>query len=106
MRGGAGSSARSASRVSVMTPGEHDQEAALTQGITHYIGRVLKDFGVRPSSDRDPRLQEASRDRRADLQRSLAALPRPAEVQSLHGRDARAPREIPRERPFRDRFFP
>jgi prephenate dehydrogenase len=35
--------------VSVMSPDEHDREAALTQGVAHYIGRVLKDFGVRPS---------------------------------------------------------
>jgi prephenate dehydrogenase len=32
--------------VSVMTPDEHDREAAFTQGVAHYIGRVLKDFGV------------------------------------------------------------
>jgi prephenate dehydrogenase len=35
--------------VSTMTPDEHDREAAVTQGVAHYIGRVLKDFGVRPS---------------------------------------------------------
>ena len=32
--------------VSVMSPDEHDREAAFTQGVTHYIGRVLSDFGV------------------------------------------------------------
>jgi prephenate dehydrogenase len=36
--------------VSVMSPDEHDKEAAFTQGVTHYIGRVLSDFGVRRSS--------------------------------------------------------
>jgi len=35
--------------VSVMTPDEHDREAAFTQGVAHYIGRVLSDLGVRPS---------------------------------------------------------
>jgi prephenate dehydrogenase len=35
--------------VTVMSPDEHDREAAFTQGITHYLGRVLSDFGVRPS---------------------------------------------------------
>jgi prephenate dehydrogenase len=35
--------------VSVMSPDEHDKEAAFTQGVTHYIGRVLSDFGVRRS---------------------------------------------------------
>ncbi len=35
--------------VSVMSPDEHDREAAFTQGVTHYIGRVLSDFGVRRS---------------------------------------------------------
>ena len=35
--------------VSVMTPDEHDREAAFTQGVAHYIGRVLSDFGVRRS---------------------------------------------------------
>jgi prephenate dehydrogenase len=35
--------------VSVMTPDEHDREAAFTQGVAHYIGRVLSDLGVRSS---------------------------------------------------------
>jgi prephenate dehydrogenase len=35
--------------VSIMTPDEHDQEAAFTQGVAHYIGRVLSDLGVRRS---------------------------------------------------------
>ncbi len=36
-------------RVTVMTPDEHDREAAFTQGVAHYIGRVLSDFGVQRS---------------------------------------------------------
>lgn len=32
-----------------MSPQEHDHEAAYTQGITHFIGRVLDDLSVRPS---------------------------------------------------------
>lgn len=35
--------------VSVMTPDEHDREAAFTQGVAHYIGRVLSDLGIRGS---------------------------------------------------------
>jgi prephenate dehydrogenase len=35
--------------VSVMSADEHDREAAFTQGVAHYIGRVLSDLGVRPS---------------------------------------------------------
>ncbi len=35
--------------VSVMSSDEHDREAAFTQGIAHYIGRVLSDLGVRQS---------------------------------------------------------
>lgn len=35
--------------VSVMSPDDHDREAAYTQGVTHYIGRVLSDFGVERS---------------------------------------------------------
>lgn len=35
--------------VAVMTPDEHDLRAAFTQGVTHYLGRVLKDFGATPS---------------------------------------------------------
>lgn len=35
--------------VAVMSPRAHDEEAAFTQGVTHYIGRVLKDLGVGPS---------------------------------------------------------
>ena len=30
-----------------MTPDEHDRIAASSQGITHFIGRVLKEAGVR-----------------------------------------------------------
>jgi prephenate dehydrogenase len=36
--------------VTVMTPDDHDREAAFTQGVAHYIGRVLFDLGVRRSS--------------------------------------------------------
>jgi prephenate dehydrogenase len=35
--------------VTVMTPDEHDREAAFTQGVAHYIGRVLSDLGVSAS---------------------------------------------------------
>jgi prephenate dehydrogenase len=35
--------------VAVMDPDEHDRQAAFTQGVTHYLGRVLKDLGVGPS---------------------------------------------------------
>jgi prephenate dehydrogenase len=33
----------------VMTPDEHDREAAFTQGITHFIGRMLGDFKLEDS---------------------------------------------------------
>jgi len=36
--------------VEVMTPDEHDRQAAFTQGVTHFLGRVLKDLGVAPSA--------------------------------------------------------
>jgi len=36
--------------VSVMTPEAHDKEAAFTQGVAHYIGRVLKDLGIQQSA--------------------------------------------------------
>jgi prephenate dehydrogenase len=36
--------------VVVMDPDEHDRQAAFTQGVTHYLGRVLKDLGVGPSA--------------------------------------------------------
>lgn len=32
-----------------MTPDQHDLEAARTQGITHFIGRLLGDLGLQPS---------------------------------------------------------
>jgi prephenate dehydrogenase len=35
--------------VFIMSPQEHDREAAYTQGITHYVGRVLADLGLAPS---------------------------------------------------------
>jgi prephenate dehydrogenase len=33
-------------RVVRMSPEEHDREAAFTQGVTHYVGRVLADLGL------------------------------------------------------------
>jgi len=36
--------------VTLMTADEHDREAAFTQGVAHYIGRVLSDLGVRESA--------------------------------------------------------
>ncbi len=33
-----------------MTPAEHDYEAAYTQGVTHFIGRVLRDLELKPSA--------------------------------------------------------
>jgi len=36
-------------RVVQMSPEQHDREAAYTQGITHFIGRVLKKLDVAPS---------------------------------------------------------
>ncbi|MFP4231861.1 MAG: prephenate dehydrogenase/arogenate dehydrogenase family protein [Spirochaetaceae bacterium] len=41
--------ARLGLRTIRMSPDEHDHEAAYTQGITHFIGRVLEDLSVRPS---------------------------------------------------------
>ncbi len=32
-----------------MDPDDHDRQAAWTQGVTHYVGRVLKDLGIGPS---------------------------------------------------------
>ena len=37
-------------RVIPMTPQEHDQEAARTQGITHFVGRMLAELGLSQSS--------------------------------------------------------
>jgi prephenate dehydrogenase len=37
-------------RVVEMSPEEHDREAAMTQGVTHFLGRVLADLGLEPSS--------------------------------------------------------
>ena len=33
--------------VLLMTPEEHDRAAAYTQGVTHYLGRVLDDMGLK-----------------------------------------------------------
>jgi prephenate dehydrogenase len=35
--------------VQQMDPDEHDREAAFTQGLTHYLGRVLSELRLRPS---------------------------------------------------------
>lgn len=36
-------------KVITMTPEEHDKEAAYTQGITHFMGRVLGELSLKPS---------------------------------------------------------
>lgn len=36
-------------KVTKMTPEQHDRLAAGTQGITHFIGRILKEAGIRES---------------------------------------------------------
>ncbi|RKX80050.1 MAG: prephenate dehydrogenase/arogenate dehydrogenase family protein [Spirochaetes bacterium] len=36
-------------KVLILTPEEHDREAAYTQGITHFIGRVLEDLKLTES---------------------------------------------------------
>lgn len=36
-------------RVEIMTPEEHDKTVAYSQGITHYIGRVLADLHLKPT---------------------------------------------------------
>ncbi|MFQ6678646.1 MAG: prephenate dehydrogenase/arogenate dehydrogenase family protein [Fidelibacterota bacterium] len=33
-----------------MTPDHHDELAAQTQGVTHFLGRMLKEFGIRKTS--------------------------------------------------------
>ena len=33
-----------------MSPDEHDRLAAKTQGITHFLGRMLKEFGIKKTS--------------------------------------------------------
>jgi len=37
-------------KVEEMTPDEHDKIAAYSQGITHYIGRVLSDLNLKPNA--------------------------------------------------------
>jgi prephenate dehydrogenase len=37
-------------RTIQMTPDEHDRTAASSQGITHFIGRVLNESGVRSTN--------------------------------------------------------
>lgn len=36
-------------RLIELSPDEHDRSAAYTQGITHFLGRVLQDLGLEPS---------------------------------------------------------
>lgn len=36
--------------VKDLTPEQHDREAAYTQGVTHFIGRVLDDLDLKPST--------------------------------------------------------
>jgi prephenate dehydrogenase len=37
-------------KVLPLSPDEHDREAAYTQGITHFMGRVLNDLELKPSA--------------------------------------------------------
>ena len=36
-------------KVLEMSPREHDQEAAYSQGVTHFVGRVLDNMGMKPT---------------------------------------------------------
>ena len=79
-------------RVITMTPDQHDREAAFSQGITHYLGRVLAEMGLKRHDHRDGRLPAVARDRGTNLQRLAPVVPGPAAVQSLHPGDARTSR--------------
>ena len=37
-------------QVMEMSPDQHDQMAAKTQGVTHFLGRMLKEYGIRKTS--------------------------------------------------------
>ena len=37
-------------QVIEMSPDQHDEMAAKTQGVTHFLGRMLKEFGIRKTS--------------------------------------------------------
>lgn len=37
-------------QVLEMSPDEHDRLAAQTQGVTHFLGRMLKDYGIRKTA--------------------------------------------------------
>ena len=37
-------------QVMEMSPDQHDQMAAKTQGVTHFLGRMLKEFGIRKTA--------------------------------------------------------
>ena len=37
-------------QVMEMSPDQHDQLAAKTQGVTHFLGRMLKEFGIRKTA--------------------------------------------------------
>ena len=37
-------------QVIEMSPEQHDEMAAKTQGVTHFLGRMLKEFGIRKTS--------------------------------------------------------
>lgn len=41
--------ARMGLAVTDLSPDEHDSEAAFTQGVTHFVGRVLADLELKPS---------------------------------------------------------
>ncbi len=36
-------------KVFEMTPDEHDREAAFSQGVTHFVGRILREMDLQPS---------------------------------------------------------
>ena len=78
-----------------MTPDEHDREAAFTQGVAHYIGRVLSDLGVRRSPIGTVGYNKLLEIVEQTCNDPLAALPRPAALQPAHAGDARAPGGVP-----------
>ena len=74
-----------------LAPEEHDRQAAFTQGLTHYLGRVLAELDLEPSAIGSRGLPAPAGHRGADLQRHLEAVPGPAALQPAHPRDAPGP---------------
>ena len=54
-------------KIKEMSPDEHDKMAARSQGVTHFLGRMLKQFGIDKTSIDTQGFKDLSRFSRSNV---------------------------------------